>query len=262
MPRKKLVSDEKILEALETGHNLKTIASRLGISYWTVIARLKSLNIRTKRRGRLKPERFSTYNQQSCYWAGFLAADEWISSDWYYVGLELAAKYRKQVENLKSFLCSDADIWERSKDDHDSVRIQFNSKALALNLSNQFNLTPAKSLTLQPPIQMPHGFRSHFIRGYFDGDGCISWHKHNAKPRVSFASGSRSFLEWIQSTMSEEIESLGSPSIRKRKNASTHMLSFMGKQTRGIYKWMYADSASGSRLARKHQMFSEHVARF
>jgi hypothetical protein len=42
------------------------------------------------------------------------------------------------------------------------------------NKLNELGLVQNKSLILTPPIWLDEGLISHFIRGYVDGDGCIS----------------------------------------------------------------------------------------
>lgn len=63
---------------------------------------------------------------------------------------------------------------------------------------NSYGCTPRKSLTLQFPekevFNSPNLVR-HFIRGYWDGDGCISYDKRkdSVVPRLS-AVGTKQFL--------------------------------------------------------------------
>jgi len=67
---------------------------------------------------------------------------------------------------------------------------------------NAYGCTPRKSLTLKFPkkeIFKDEGLIRHFIRGYFDGDGCISRHlcKHIVSPLVSIL-GTSEFLNSIE----------------------------------------------------------------
>ena len=68
-------------------------------------------------------------------------------------------------------------------------------------------LTPRKSLTLGP-LNIPRQYFIDFIRGCFDGDGSVYSYMD---PRwanshmfyISFASGSKDFVTWIQDQLSE-----------------------------------------------------------
>ena len=55
---------------------------------------------------------------------------------------------------------------------------------------------PAKTFKLKFP-NLPKQYISHFVRGYFDGDGCITTNGHN-RPSVEFI-GTKDMLKNIQS---------------------------------------------------------------
>ena len=64
------------------------------------------------------------------------------------------------------------------------------------NSLNTLGCTPRKSLTLQFPdinIFSSPELVKHFIRGYFDGDGCLSYYKDSLKPAISLL-GTPEFL--------------------------------------------------------------------
>lgn len=75
--------------------------------------------------------------------------------------------------------------------------LRIGSKSLYDDLVS-LGLTPRKSLTLNFP-SIPEYFLSYFIRGYFDGDGCVmvSTGKDRRIPSITtvFTCGSLSFLE-------------------------------------------------------------------
>ena len=53
-----------------------------------------------------------------------------------------------------------------------------------------------KSLILQPPTTIPEELIHHFIRGYFDGDGCVCFYPENYNYSYSIL-GTKDFLEFI-----------------------------------------------------------------
>lgn len=59
-----------------------------------------------------------------------------------------------------------------------------------------------KSLKLQFPLFLKDGLIKHFIRRYFDGDGCITFGRNNF-PKVSIASNGE-FLERIKENLKTE----------------------------------------------------------
>lgn len=69
----------------------------------------------------------------------------------------------------------------------------------------ELGLTPKKSLTLTLP-NIPNDFLGHFLRGYFDGDGCVSFALYKRKDRsglrkifnIRLRCGSKSFVEALR----------------------------------------------------------------
>ena len=53
-----------------------------------------------------------------------------------------------------------------------------------------------KSLILKPPTTVPNDLINHFIRGYFDGDGCVCFYPETYSYEYSIL-GTKEFLEFI-----------------------------------------------------------------
>ena len=118
--------------------------------------------------------------EEKAYWLGFIYADGFIDSSPldpdknsnYEFELSLAIKDLEHLKKFAKFMG-----WE-DRVVTDSYRCRFfvNNKHL-WNVLNTYGCTPRKSLTLKfPKVETfvePKLIR-HFIRGYFDGDGCIS----------------------------------------------------------------------------------------
>ncbi|MFS0863836.1 LAGLIDADG family homing endonuclease [Fredinandcohnia sp. 179-A 10B2 NHS] len=88
--------------------------------------------------------------------------------------------------------------------------LNLNSKVLKDDLINIHGITPNKSSTVLFPF-VPDAYLSHFIRGYFDGDGNINYQKYV----VSFVGGSFEFMNALY----ELLRNKGfNPQIIKRQN--------------------------------------------
>ena len=129
--------------------------------------------------------------EEKAYWLGFIFADGYIYSapskktdgriDYNFElctsgddkeHMEKFAKFIKYEKSLK--------ITKADKKGHTRCRICISSKHLWETLNN-YGCTPNKSLTLKFPEEYVFKDKNlirHFIRGYFDGDGCIT----NIKP--------------------------------------------------------------------------------
>ena len=119
-------------------------------------------------------------SEEKAYWLGFIWADGYISNSpnnlnvktVYQFELSLGLKDVEHLTKFKNFMSYSKDITI------DSYRCRFIVANKHLwNTLNSYGCTPKKSLTLKFPNE--NIFKStdlirHFIRGYFDGDGCIT----------------------------------------------------------------------------------------
>lgn len=115
-------------------------------------------------------------SEEKAYWLGFIFADGYISSSplrenvksIYQFELALGLKDQEHLEKFKKFMEYEKDLIV------DSYRCRFVlSNKHFWTILNNLGCTPNKSLTLEFP-NIPEDLIRHFIRGYFDGDGCIT----------------------------------------------------------------------------------------
>ena len=115
--------------------------------------------------------------EEKAYWLGFLYADGYISNDGMILEIGLSSKDKNHLEKFKLFIQSDCPIKDRdvflNGKSFPSSRIQVCSKKMSSDLE-ALGCGNNKSLTLQFPTneQVPKKLIHHFMRGYFDGDGC------------------------------------------------------------------------------------------
>lgn len=115
-------------------------------------------------------------SEEKAYWLGFIAADgclkNYIRTDSgneaFRVSFNINIKDYNHMLKFKSFIHLLKDL----RIAHNQVRISLSSKKMFNDLVDK-GLTPRKSLTLEPPKNVPEELIRHWIRGYFDGDGCI-----------------------------------------------------------------------------------------
>lgn len=129
--------------------------------------------------------------EEKAYWLGFLYADGSVGSTEDKVELSLAACDVDHIKKFKNFIGLDNKISYREK--LNAYRYSFRDKVFKEILIRQ-GCTPKKSLTLRFPTeeQVPRNLIRHFIRGYFDGDGCFCNTNYNFS--VDFIS-TKNFIE-------------------------------------------------------------------
>lgn len=193
---------------------------------------------------------------EQAYILGFIYADGYNRED----TLELV-QINSRIDvlyKIRDALSSDAELKEYTPG---KSTIYFNSRTLCIDLS-RLGATKAKSLTLEFPNFIPDELMSHFIRGYFDGDGCV-WDgkrktmtvKDLSKPcgfrerivhNVKFTfTGNSKFITELQAYLMRKLgfkrTKLNFSKAKERKHICTMEYSGRG-QLKALYDYMYKDA--------------------
>ena len=105
---------------------------------------------------------------------------------------------------------------------------------------------------------------SDFVRGFFDGDGCLWFDKRRrgvGQVRVEFC-GDKHFLEELKKRINKSIDidyEVGG--LRKCTNSNVWRLGYHGENAFKILIWMYRSSTPDTRLERKYVKFMEWLER-
>jgi len=120
---------------------------------------------------------FDVWSRRMAYVLGYIYADgsieKWPKMRAHYV--KIASTDREILEQMRSWMSSKHMIsrresqWQNGKDLY-TLRIGSRRLYDALTL---FGLHPRKSLTITMP-EVPTAYVRDFVRGYFDGDGCVN----------------------------------------------------------------------------------------
>lgn len=192
-------------------------------------------------------------NEWKAYWLGFLYADGYVkikrqnksNKMEYTLGVTLASVDKEHLVKLAHSLQTDTIIKDRTvplsgKEYGASTIVVCNRKIC--NSLNEKGCTPNKSLTLEFPNEniVPKELQKHFIRGYFDGDGCIHINLENRTVVVNMV-GTHNMLEKISSILHEDC---GTPmlKIKQKKGNKAYDIAY-GKyyDCERIYKYLYSD---------------------
>ncbi len=200
------------------------------------------------------------------YVLGYIYADGALIDGSYMRGkyLTITSTDQDSIERIKSFLDSEHTIFTR-KSNYTNGKLHFGLKIGSHKIYNdllKFGLFPNKSLTVKFP-KIPKKYIGHFIRGYFDGDGCIFFEKGIGRNgqgiikriRTIFTSGSKTFLEGMDGA-------LRISGIIKGKIYQSHR-AFQSKYPTDdsilIFKLMYSNAGYNSFFMRKFKIFSEYL---
>lgn len=139
-------------------------------------------------------------NEKNAYWLGFLMADGCINETKnsktqkiksMHLSISLSTKDKEHLQKFLNDIESDSLIRDEfcylNNKQYAYSRIQINNTELCRDLI-RLNCIPRKSLVLRyPTAKIPENLEKDFIRGYFDGDGSVSfsenpqYYKHRNK---------------------------------------------------------------------------------
>lgn len=194
---------------------------------------------------------FDTINtEEKAYWLGFLFADGALNQNNKSYNIELSLKI-EDSSHVKKF--AKAINKNKITDKVYRTRCILGSKHMFDTLIS-YGCTTRKSLTLKFPnidIFKDKCLIRHFIRGYFDGDGCISYSNKKHTYPIVCVLGTKDFLDGIQKIYN---------SNHKYANANkdqeiTKQLSFAGSSAINFMSWLYKDSTIY--LERKFNRYKE-----
>lgn len=259
-----LTEEEKatIVAMYADGETLSDIRAKLKCRECIVSDFLKSAGMKRRCRSSLKSAQslsatrkysvdesfFSTIdNDIKAYWLGFLYADGSVyipkttsgNNKGGIVELGLMKQDEYHISSLLYDLNSDYKIQDRKIQLNDntylSSRVQINSAKMCSDLIKQ-GCVPAKSTILKPPL-LRDDLIHHFIRGYFDGDGCVCFYPEYNHCSYSIL-GTKEILEYIKynSGVSKRI------TIRKSKRGNFYEIN-MGAPAavKKFFSYIYKD---------------------
>lgn len=248
MARKGNISLESIINLYNKGFNTSEIAEELGCTHTNISNRLHKagyLNLRDYSKRRL-PSRANRHiidlgffenidNQDKAYFLGLMFSDGSVNSkcNQFYLKLKDEDVILKFKEVLKC--------------DYPVIYREFPNKSYALEVSSKkmcsdlilLGCAPNKTKVLKFPSLREDLIR-HFIRGFFDGDGCLQLHDKIYHCRFDIACASKQFLEIMRPYITSIAKTNGG--MNKESKYDVWHLSYSGHQVKQILDWLYKDA--------------------
>lgn len=242
---KKKICDAALQEYLTSGKSIRELNSaHLGVTRDFIGGYFlgKGIDIYT-RKNHINDHIFDIIDtEEKAYWLGFLYADGNISlynKSWK-IELTLQEQDLEHLKKYSKFLDLRKEPVYRAITK--AYRVSISSRRVAEQLISK-GCIPKKSLVLKFPSHsiVPKELMRHFIRGYFDGDGCISL-RHNVYstvPEVSLL-GTKEFLEGL--IEESNINDCTTVKKDKRSLSNTYNLQWHKKGSYEFLDYMYKDS--------------------
>ena len=191
--------------------------------------------------------------EEKAYFLGFLYADGYNFTKRTRVLLGLQARDKEILEKLSSFLQPTKPLqfstkeYDRKKgrNSQDQYVLVINSRHISERLV-ELGCVYKKSLILKFPTedQVPNYLLRHFVRGYFDGDGCV-------EKKGASLMGTLDFCKSLANIIKDKFNVNFYIRTKGKNNAAEACLK--SKAARTFLKWIYDDSTIY--LQRKYAKF-------
>lgn len=282
------ISDEELISLYNSGKSLMEIAKiasgskgammirkrlqELGIdtSYSKNIEKYKEKMSQSFHKYSLNEHIFDTIDtEEKAYWLGFLMADGYNQENKYAICLRLQACDKEILEKFREFLKSDAPIYtihrttKVNRLERDYMEVRVNSVYLSKQLA-KLGCVQGKTYRIEFPNYLPPNLIHHFIRGYFDGNGCINIRKRNDRKSANSREyqfticGRKEFVAELQKYLVEGANVIHNKLFSAQRIAGT--IHYCGYNVvMRLLNYLYKDATIY--LKRKHDKYIEMVTR-
>lgn len=254
-----------VIKAYHDNCKLRDIAANVGCSRAQIDRILSEEICRTRPHSykhKIDHNYFDTINtEKKAYILGFLCADGSVSkkSD-SQLRIALQNGDRDIVEVIKNNLKSTSPINEYVYRGKKYCRVYFYSKRICDNLK-KCGCDVDKTIHLTwDNIKLPKRLMQHFVRGYFDGDGCISFWLHKGKYLKGHwnITSTKAFAMGLRKFIFDTFGYLCYVSQRHEDSPNTKTIELSGnRQISNIMDWMYKDATIY--LQRKKRKYNDYL---
>lgn len=259
---------EKIVNEYKNNVSMRELELRYGVSRQTLSKYLTKIGVKTSvgnhyRKYFHNEDFFETIDtEEKAYWLGFMFADGYIlnkenkyGQDAF--GLKLAEKDIHSLQQFKiSIAATNPITWDNSKNTgQPQGRLLMYSQKTVNDLIEK-GCVKQKSLILNPPKDVPEKLLKHFIRGFFDGDGHVSYTLHETyiAPHFGFTT-TYEMANWLK-----EQFTFGSI-VKEKRREKTYYFSGGGiNRVKQAYHFLYDDATIW--MDRKYEKFQEIFSKY
>lgn len=267
MPGKKFTIEKELeicQEYTSTNSTHVELAIKYNCSRDTIISTLQRFKIKrkyvhsnTKLKNLIKcnEDYFETIDtSDKSYWLGFITADARIDEEVNTLTIKLGIKDKDHLEEFLMMLESEHNIRRKYESlkttgkTYETCVVKICRPKIISDLTKH-GITQNKSKELSIPKTIPDELLNAFVRGYIDGDGCISIDRNN-RISISYLSSIKSFSEEIKNLLIEKCNVNDNKILYKPGCFVIRWTNI--NQCERIYKYLYSDE--GPKLNRKYQI--------
>lgn len=234
------------------------IGELFGVGYLLICRLLDSCNVQrdhqSKRRYELNTKYFDSINTPNkAYILGFLYADGSNCKSKGTITMSLQEEDKDILERIRLEVGSACPLeYLDYSEKHDfgynyknQYRLKFHSSHMCNSLE-EMGMVPNKSLVLDFP-DIAEDLYSHFIRGYFDGDGSVGLYPNSSNPQLKHGiltiTSTESFCSRVKKILETQAGVIGGGIYDAAcHNGVTRIYSIDGKNVLKILEWLYKDA--------------------
>lgn len=262
---------EVIIQKYLEGLNSRELVEKFGFTQSTMCRIITNSNVKkrsisaTHRKYEIDESFFDEINtEEKAYFIGFLYADGYNDEKHGIVSISLRYDDREILEKLRTIVGSTKPLQYIKYNSKNSKREnQFRVILVSRHMSERLadlGMMQAKTFKIIFPKWLDKKLYSHFIRGYFDGDGHVGISYKDDKKNGRFGIvGTKEFCESIKDIL--KIECNANLGIRKRFNSKPESYNIVQAECGGnlqvlrILNYIYCDS--NIYMERKHEKYLE-----
>ncbi len=252
----KELDEIKIVSLYTNNISVSKIADELNVDRTTIYNRLKKLGIYSGKRHRkylINENYFESIDKQNkAYWLGFLMADGYNSGKYIRVDIQDEG----HLEKLRNEIFINNDMPVRTKINKINNKIIYyltiqNKKIV--NDCEKLGIVKRKSFITKYP-NISEKYNKDFIRGLFDGDGCLTYSMRGNYRGYKFSIvGNEELILEVRNRLLKLNIYIGF-----RKNKSIYELSVKGnRQIIKLLNWLYLDSDTS--MNRKEEKYQDMI---
>jgi len=249
---------QDMINMYDSKYSTTQIAEKYTINIKTVVKILKKNNVvinSHKYRKYIFNERFFQFidTEEKAYWFGFLLADGSVDKNRGRITLALAEVDKTHIEKFQNAIGVKNSLTYNQKTK--SYRLVLNSLPMKEDLM-QIGCVDNKSYKdIRVPVLGNVESYRHFLRGIFDGDGCVTYNENDNRYKVEFI-GSPRLIDFINSFL-PLILGISTMTITRDarfKSDFTKCVAWGGKQNvLSILEFLYDNSST--KLNRKYEKY-------
>lgn len=257
----------RIIELYNDGVSAKTLGIKFSIDKRRIQKWVKDQGTLRNKNDSHRVTNFDQYifdtidTPAKAYWLGFFYADAYNCKQTNTFTITLQLEDYDHLVKLAGFVglskeqinCYDSKIGDKL---YPTCSLRMYSKHICETMT-RLGCPQKKSFIIKYPEWMPEHLNVHFIRGMFDGDGCITKREKNDEWKWSLTSTSEC-AEKIQSIILAAIGKIINYHCISKTENNTYELETQGNEKiTKVMSWLYETSSADIQLERKYKKFQD-----